>query len=275
MASNTDHSCCIVWFTGLGLLIESGIAYKSSTTNDFTLANMWAQGVGTVNPDNTTDLGTNSLTANILLANAMQLIVSFVYIFYNNVFTCMLLGHEYNQFAVKRKPLRVSRPKGQQRSTYFLSLPYRYSIPLMTSIGALHWLIARSIFLVSIMEYDNTGKEKDSSSNTCGYSSMSIVFALIVGGIMIVALVVNGCRRLDPGMPVASSCSVAISAACHLPIGQEDAALRPIMYGVVEDTEQGIGTEYFGHSIIEDQGHGHPCFSSADVTPLLAGRTYV
>ncbi|GES59971.1 peptidase C78, ubiquitin fold modifier-specific peptidase 1/ 2 [Aspergillus terreus] len=66
----------------------------------------------------------------ILLANTPQLVVSIAYFMYNAVMTCVLLAAEYDDYAVERKPLRVSWARGAQRSTYYLSLPYRYSIPL-------------------------------------------------------------------------------------------------------------------------------------------------
>lgn len=61
----------------------------------------------------------------VLLANAPQLVLSSLYILCNCLFTCMLAVAEYSDFATERKPLRVSWPKGNQRSTYWLSLPYR------------------------------------------------------------------------------------------------------------------------------------------------------
>lgn len=131
---------------------------------------------------------------------------------------------------------------------------------------------------MKIRIYDNTGEDSGREISTCGYSPISIFVALVLGLVMILALVVNGFRKLDPGMPVASSCSAAISAACHLPLGEEDAALYPLMYGVVEKYDWGDDTEYTGNSIAEDEeevGHGHPCFSSEEVSPLLAGHTYV
>lgn len=54
-----------------------------------------------------------------------------------------------------KKPLRVSAPRGIQRSTYFISMPWRYGVPLISSISVLHWLISQSIFTIGIVYYES------------------------------------------------------------------------------------------------------------------------
>ncbi|KAK1138452.1 hypothetical protein N8T08_002508 [Aspergillus melleus] len=44
----------------------------------------------------------------ILLANTPQLFVSLSYFMYNVLLSCMLLAAEYDDYAIERKPLRVS-----------------------------------------------------------------------------------------------------------------------------------------------------------------------
>lgn len=66
----------------------------------------------------------------------------------------MALAHEWSQYAVQRKGLRVSaQPRGAQRSTYFLSLPYRNAIPFIILSTLMHWLMSESLFLVMIEAY--------------------------------------------------------------------------------------------------------------------------
>lgn len=77
-----------------------------------------------------------------------QVLASIAYFLYNKILTYMLLTAEYNDYAEHCKPLRVSWPKGLQRSTYYSSLPYRYSIPLFVAHTALHGLISQRLFLV-------------------------------------------------------------------------------------------------------------------------------
>ena len=73
------------------------------------------------------------------------------------VFTCMSLSTELADFAVEAKSMRVSSPKGAQRSTYWLQLPYRWSLPLMGTMAVLHWLISEAIFIVNIKVLDPYG----------------------------------------------------------------------------------------------------------------------
>merc|ERR1711981_143363 len=79
--------------------------------------------------------------SNVLIANAGQTVLSFLYFSCNGLLTSMLLAHEWSGYALTRKGLRVSgRPQGDQRSTYFLQLPFRYAIPLVLFGTILHWL---------------------------------------------------------------------------------------------------------------------------------------
>ena len=204
-----------------------------------------------------------SLIINVLRANAPQFAISLVYVFYNNVFTCMVGQHEYAKFASVRKALRVSKPEGKQRSTFWLQLPYRYVLPLMAAMAILHWLIARSIFVVQIRVYDlDHSFMPDKSVNACGYSTIALIFAVGLGGIMILTLVGFAFRRLDPGMPVAVSCSVILSGAAQAGAAEKDAAFQPPMYGVV----------------LQPQAHGQQIqragFSSKEVRPLMDGVIY-
>lgn len=168
----------------------------------------------------------------ILLANTPQIIVSIAYFFYNNMLTTMLLTVEFNDYASKRKPLRVSWPKGIQQSTYYLSLPYGYSIPLLIVHTTLHWLVSQSLFFVEVILYDMTGNLTAERLISCGYSPMAIIFAIILGASMMIVILGLGFKRFKNRMPLASSCSAAISAACHPPPGGGD-TLQPIMWGEV------------------------------------------
>lgn len=65
----------------------------------------------------------------IIISNTPQILLSMAYFFYNRNLTKMILASEYDNLATSYKPLRVSCPAGAQRSTYYLTLPYRYIIP--------------------------------------------------------------------------------------------------------------------------------------------------
>lgn len=183
-------------------------------------AELWKLGFGSIasssiikfcdNPSNCS--GTISIA---LLANIPQIILSSAYFLYNNMLTAMLLAAEYNDYAIERKPLRVSWAKGLQRSTYYLSLPYRYSIPLMICNTILHWLVSQSFFFVEVVLYDMAGRLTTERLIACGYSPIALMVAILLGFVMVCTILGMGLKHFRTNMPLAVSCSAAISAACH------------------------------------------------------------
>ena len=171
----------------------------------------------------------------------------------------MLLVSEWAGYANDRKPLRVTSPTKSQRSTYRLQLPYRYGVPFILLFGTLHWLVSQSIFLARVTVYTSDGVEDtDNSVSTVGCSSMAIITFIPLATVVLLLSVLTGFRRYPPGVPLAGSCSAAISAACHRPEGDTDAAEKPLMWGAVE-TEGSIG---------------HCCFTSFEVEKPVVGRLY-
>ncbi|KAJ6188446.1 hypothetical protein N7519_003354 [Penicillium mononematosum] len=189
----------------------------------------------------------------VIIANIPQLIFSFLYFAFNSLLTAMNIAAEWSRFAVNRKGLRVSgRPSLSQRSNYFLSLPYRYAIPLMGVSSLLHWLISRSIFMVGIDAYGpSMERQPENDVLTCGYSPVAIVSSIVVGSVMFFCLVGLSFKLFESGMPVVGSCSFTIAAACHptfdpnrqgngeADVGMEwgndhgDMALLPVQWGSV------------------------------------------
>ena len=171
----------------------------------------------------------------------------------------MLLVSEWAGYAHDRKPLRVTCPVKSQRSTYRLQLPYKYGVPLLLLSGASHWLVSQSVFLARVSVFTSDGAEvTDNSISSIGYSSIAIITAIALGTVMVLLGILTGFRRYPPGMPLAASCSAAISAACHRPEGDTDAAEKPLIWGAVE-TEGNIG---------------HCCFTSFEVEKPVVGRLY-
>lgn len=199
------------------------------------------------------------LFAAAVLSNLPQLLISYVYITFNALFTCMLAGREWMQFAAQRKPLRVTSPVGQQRSTYWLQLPYHYSLPLLALSSVLSWLASQSLFVVRVAVRDERGLLPPGSTiSTCGYSPGAIAITMIVGGVIALVTIATGLRRYPAGMPLSGTCSGAISAACHPPADDVDAAVLPLQWGVVS-TQDGVG---------------HCSFSSRLVAPPIPGQRY-
>lgn len=250
--------CSLIWIAGIILLV---VIYEAGVGS---MAYVWAEGIGSFSAENTIEPSAGSpLLSNVLLANTPQLVVSMAYICYNNVFTCMLLGREISAFAIKRKPLRTTAPRGHQHSTYWLQLPFRFSAPMMISMALLHWLISRSIFLLEVGVYGINGQlDPFRTVNACGYAGQPVILALILGLVMIAFLVGFGWRKLTPGIPAMGNCSIAISAACHANPQEKRLEVLPLQYGVIPA---------FGRD--GDRGE-HVGFSSREVLPLVPFQPY-
>lgn len=201
---------------------------------------------------------------NAWIANAGQLVLSFCYLAINSECTAMAGAAEWNNLATSRKGLRVTRPAGQQRDTYFLQLPYRWSLPLTIASGGLHWLLSQSVFLVRIDTYDRNGKligDREFSRSACGFSGASwmvltLSFFILVGTVGIV-----GRKKIAVKVPFAASCSLVISAACHAPPGEADTHLQRLRWGVVEKRMY--------------DGQLHCSLSSKSVTRPKVGEQYL
>ena len=264
--------------TVCGALLGCGISVIEGPKD---IGALWRLGLGAVSTRTLIEWessgGPSTLVGNVLVANIAQPILSFIYFTYNGIFTCMLAEREWNQFARKMGGLRISSiPCGFQRSSYFLQLPYRFAIPIMLLSGVLHWVVSQSIFFVAIEIYDQ-GVRVDHHSVydhatypeilSCGYSPIAIMFVIILTLVMMLFGIGTGMKRYDPGIPIAGSCSVVLSAACH--VEDEDGAssqmaLKPLQWGVVRS---GDGDEV-----------GHCAFSTAKVTfpqesALYAGKS--
>jgi hypothetical protein len=207
--------------------------------------------------------GATGFMVNTVLANLPQLVLSGIYFTYNGLFTCFMVASEWNQFSQTRKGLRVStNPRGAQRTTYFLQLPYRISLPLIAVSGILHWLCSQSLFLVSVsvnararQEYFNEPTPVDPLDTmvfdftSCGYSPRAIIVTIVVSALMLLAALGVGRKRFKTAMPISSTCSASISAMCHLPKSEnrEDAALHPVKWGVTSFDGISADGSRFGH----------------------------
>ncbi|KAK0298730.1 hypothetical protein LTS00_002492 [Friedmanniomyces endolithicus] len=145
-------------------------------------------------------------------------------------------------------------------TTYYLQLPYTYSLPLLVTSGTLHWLISQSIFLARISIYnDGVNSDQDDYSEV-GYSCTPILCVVLLGTAMLVFALGMGCRKFASSMPVAGSCSVALAAACHPPKRDEDASFLPVRWGEVADASG------------EEDEVRHCSFTSGEVQAMTPGR---
>ena len=213
-----------------------------------------------------TDIGhaptSNAMIPMVLLANTPQLLLSVLYFLYNSMYTRMLAASEWSRFALQKRGLRVSSPQGSQRSTYWLQLPWAYSLPLGIAAAILHWLVSQSLFFVKVDAYNPRQiLDPSESFSSCGYSAYALAITVIVGSSMVLVLIANGFRRLDPTMMrLHGNCSLVISAACHRPPEDREASMLPVQWGAVS------------HGSAD--GPGHCCFTSFDVERPVEGHRY-
>ncbi|KAF2499013.1 hypothetical protein BU16DRAFT_523619 [Lophium mytilinum] len=213
--------------------------------------------------------GSSTLLPTLIVANLPQIVFSCVYLLYNNLFTHYALAHEWDNFAERRKGLRVSdMPRGAQRSTRFLSLPARYSIPLMAFSALLHWLLSQSLYLVRIDGVNSLGEvDKQDRIARLGYSTTGIVCVIVVMTVgILVTLAFGAFTSLRSGIMVGSN-SALISAAVH-PIADEEQRrqmqYKEVMWGDVSGVDR-------------DRMDGEvrrATFSSGIVRPLIDGCVY-
>ncbi|KAB8234257.1 uncharacterized protein BDW43DRAFT_318876 [Aspergillus alliaceus] len=256
-------TCIISYTTAIAICVALLCFGLSQVSNK---GKIWS-GLGITNTETliSGDAWPSSLLANTIIANTPQVIFSILYFASNSVFTAMALAAEWSNNAVQRKGLRVSTaPHGSQRTTYFLSLPYTYAVPLIVLSTLLHWLISQSLFLVNVEAYTMELERLPLFDfATCGYSAVAIVSAICVGGFMLICLVGMGFRRLGSGRPVAGSCSRAIAAACYPSSGEMGIETMPLQWGVVySELENGMEV-------------GHCALSNEEVETPVEGSLYI
>ncbi|KAI1748931.1 hypothetical protein F4782DRAFT_550300 [Xylaria castorea] len=238
------------------------------------LGSLWRLGIGETHSYTVAltkaieSLGSNAFYGTLMLANVPQIILGLAWWLANSLLTRLLLAQRWARFIVKRSGLRVSSPKGQQRSSYFLSLPYRYSIPLIIASAVLHWLLSQSLFVVQTrgFVYDSLSQSKDQfvrddtlDGSVIGYSTIAFIFAsaIVLGVSMSITLLgmkALPSRESKPGkdaaeaersflvtrMPLALSCSAAISAACHPGPESQETHLELVQWGKMESGKWSI-----------------------------------
>ncbi|KAF2023656.1 hypothetical protein EK21DRAFT_118567 [Setomelanomma holmii] len=247
---------------GAVLVTMAQLERRSST-------NIGWNGFGRVSGDHFLSLelpsGGDSILTSVLIVNSPQVVISLLYVLYNGAFT-------------------LTSPSRGQRSTYFLQLPYIWSVPLLTVSILLHWFISQSIFLARVgfymngKPYTNDFYKNDDhwipimplSGNVftgIGYSDMALVASIsTVVALVVACRLVAGFRTFAKGLPVGGTSSAVISAACHVRYMNEgdrcneDITEQPLQWGV---TIRG------GPDIV-----GHMCFSDGEVERPEYGSLY-
>ncbi|CAG8977573.1 hypothetical protein HYALB_00008349 [Hymenoscyphus albidus] len=211
-------------------------------------------------PDKNSFSSSTILMNLVSIANLPQVIVSCLYFAYNTVYTCMVSSDEWSRFSTHQKALRTTMPKGQQRSTYWLSLPWTFALPLSAASATLHYLISQSLFIARTEILDTNGELEKPSFIQLAYPPLAWLVAGSFGTMMVVVMVLTGFRKLKPCVLVANN-SLAIAAACHNTVGDEGAELRKVGWGAVKHDDDG--------------SPGHCTFTSREVETPREGALYI
>ena len=151
------------------------------------------------------------------LANMLQLVLSILYVAVNNYLTTVCSAYEWNNLATKRKTLRVTKPGGQQRSTYFLQLPYPWTLPLTVASGRMHWVLLQTIYLSRLDRLDGTGQLNPAASVcTCGYSTLSLLVLMALLSAELLCVWASGFVAMQLKLPFAGDCSLVLLSLIHI-----------------------------------------------------------
>jgi hypothetical protein len=192
------------------------------------------------------------LFKSVFFANSGHAVFGMLYILYNNLFYCMLFQDEWARYAIHRKGLRVSEsPRGRQRTVYFFMMPYKLAIPIMVFSCGIHTCISQTLFLVDVEAWGNSlvngqrtiayERQPQYDFNTTGFSPLANASWIAVSILFISFVIIMSMVRFKSGMPVVSTCSAAISAACHpSPHEEAGAHLMALQWGVTEEAN-GVG----------------------------------
>lgn len=133
----------------MSIYTSTGDDNKSLTVD---LLHQWGkQGLGAIQKNIVTSSLPKRMLDSVVVANIPQLLITMSYYGYNNSMTTMLAAAEYDSYGVSSKSLRVTWPEkdSQQKSTYWLSIPYQYAVPILVLYVVLHWLVSQSTFYVA------------------------------------------------------------------------------------------------------------------------------
>ncbi|KAL2066537.1 hypothetical protein VTL71DRAFT_2608 [Oculimacula yallundae] len=219
-----------------GLKFRKGASYDASY--------LFKLGFGGVHPESLLGFlhGSTraSLYANVFFANSWQFEISIIYLVANSILSTMFVAREWDRYSMEGKYLRVTSRTGYQRSSYFISIPARYELPYITAFGVLHWTISQSVFIVQIERFTSKGTTSPGQRLiVCGYSCFAIIISLILGSAIVLSIFLCSYKTLPNALPLAATCSAAISASCRSPEGDTEAHKWPLRYGVVEQDKNG------------------------------------
>lgn len=203
----------------------------------------------------------------MILAGLPKLCVSAIYLSLNNQLTLMVQLRDWARLASRRQALRVSTPEpaSDQVSTYWLSLPYQYSIPLLLSSVSLSWLVSQTLCMLRFHTYDDIRiNEVPDVDHQMGFSGIALIGFLIFGTIIFGLSVAIGFCKCSPGLPIGPSNSLIIAAACHPPERDRYAARKMVKWGAIPN----------GNNEDDANSTHHCTITSRRVEDPVEGRWY-
>lgn len=98
-------------------------------------------------------------------------------------------------------------------------------------------------------------QQADRDISAAGYSPLAILIVIVIVIVSLIVMLVAGWKKVNPGIPVCGTNSVAIAAACHY-AGDEDPNVvqRGLRWGVTEEPDG----EKAGHCSMSDGDVGRP-----------------
>jgi hypothetical protein len=226
-----------------------------TTRVDHDLHSLWKMGFGKLSVHSLTEITSKYRGVSVMIfANLPQLSVSAIYLSLNHQLTLMVQLRDWTRLASRRQAIRVSDPEpaSDQISTYWLSLPYWYSIPLLLSSVSWGWLISNTLFIVRYTVYYDISIDDvpDAPNYTMGFSAIALICSIVFGLVMFGVSVAFGLRKCTSGMPLGPSNSLVIAAACHPPERDRYAARSMVKWGVIPTTDSTGGINSPHHCTI-------------------------
>lgn len=243
----------ILAFATVAFFAIWGFAHVKNRGIGLDPASLWSLGFGSIN-QNAIVLADESggPVAMAILANLPQVCLAIIYLLYMGIMTSMFLAVDWSAFAFKPQTLMVSTPTSKQRGTWLLGAPLGWGIALLALQTLLHWFVSQSIFVVQMAVFNKDGSPVISDPSlpydgfshftNCGYSPIAIIFSVVGAGILLLSAVIFLWRRFPAGSPpVVSTCSAAISAACHITSRGEEIVYGELRWGVNGGFDNGVG----------------------------------
>ncbi|KAG9242503.1 hypothetical protein BJ878DRAFT_166928 [Calycina marina] len=244
----TLFSLCIVAFFGLW-----GFVHLKNRGIGLDPSSLWQIGFGQANQntlvlyDNMRDRDAITMA---IIANIPQILLAIGYLLYLGIMTTMFLASDFSNFAFKPQNLMVSTARGKQRGTWMFGAPMGWGITFVIFGTLFHWLVSQSIFVVKFQVYFKDGTAATPTEDSldyshltnAGYSPIAIIFSIIAAGLMLLSSFIFMFRRFPGGAPpVVSTCTAAISAACHPSNRYPGIVFGKFRWGANGGFENGVG----------------------------------